>query len=262
MKLLRREPRAVYRVYGEEEFLANPTADLRDRGEPSDEGSRTLDSGGPSEGWSDETVWPAEDRWPTEDSWPTEAGLDALGDLTMFPPAAARERRMRRLACTVMLGMVVGAVGGLVAINHLRPATAGDRRSVGPPRQRLAQTALARAISNAVAGERDKHLHGGRGVRRHLAAPRRDLEAPRGDFAAPRRDLEAPRRDLEAPRGDLAAPRKEIPHSTTLRNEDTGSEAPQTVLRAQAPPTTVTRPVANASGGAPALPHSEFGFER
>jgi hypothetical protein len=234
LKLLRREPRAVYRVYGEDEFLADP-ADFWESGEaqpnedvgaPAGVATELLDVLGPEP--------PPPERWAAEEPWPAEEGLDDgpldIPDLLRsFPPPAARGRRLRRVACMVMLG---GTIGGLIAVSRLWPTVPAHRRThsawlayAPAPRKRPARTALAHTRRTKIA----------RGA---------------GSRMRPLQEARIPRRPA------AAAPHGEARRSETPTSEAPRGETPRGVLRAQ------TAPAASAPAERQTPTHAEFGFER
>jgi hypothetical protein len=268
---LRREPRAVYRVYGEDEFLADP-ADFWDGRETrsdddldahADAATELLDVLGPEapppERWAAEGPGSGEAEWPVEDPWPAEEGLDDgpldIPDLLRsFPPPVARGRRLRRGACMVMLGGAVGIVGGVVAVHRLRPtSTAGNRRGAG-----LAETRPLRATVVPT------HPHSPRPVL--AAAPRK--RPARAVLASTSRSRitwasEHRRRPMREDHNWRPPHSRRPPAVAAPQGEARQGEAPRGVLTAQAAPSTsAARTAAGAPAAPQAPPHAEFGFER
>ncbi len=248
MRRLRGQPRAVYRVYGEDEYLAgvDPFADLESP---------------PAEPASHLAKWGA----PT-------------------PPAAAvttREHRLRRLAGAAALTGAVGTVGGTIGLVGLRshPVDRQIAANISPP-ARIAPTdagrnagvgaGIARVASSTNGVHRDAaRRDGGRKEGVRLSGARREvayrvLPSERSPRAVARRSRLISRPEVSvrrvSPSAHVSEPESSAPESSPARY------TPSPV--ANAPQDTPATPLASTSQNAAAdaearpLAQSEFGFER
>jgi hypothetical protein len=245
MTLLRRRPRAVYRVYGEDEYLAgaDPFVD-----------------------------WDAPPE-PDRDAAPTAEPTARPQEPNTRPRGCSRERRLRRLAGAAALTGAVGAVGATIAVVGLRSEPAARQiaanlstavraapsvivrsdASVSPVRGVLPRAAIGR--DGVVVGKGARQ--GGKGTRRGFA---RHRPAPVTGHRGSHSDLDTGMHMVGASRA--AALRL---HALTRRAPSPSAVAvvPQPAVQSTPEPA-VANTASSVPSEVPARPQAqgEFGFER
>ena len=228
MKLPRRAPREVYRVYAEEDFLAG-----------ADEGfllgAEDGSPAGPEEDLPDGAAQAAVlDTGPVERLVPSRPRADGGAARSMAAVSDEAARRLRRAAGAAMLIGAVGAFVVLLAVNGLLTAR-GTRRRVMP------------------AG---------------LAATATRPGSPAAAVAVARTAGASHRRSPHAAVSAARSPQRGVPTSTRPRRggESSGGRSASSrghaVAIAAAAPPTVARLAASAEAGLQPTDDPEFGFER
>jgi hypothetical protein len=181
MTLLRRQPRAVYRVYSEDEYLAGADSLIdweapvaADREAPvmsALDVPAAADRGAPvaAAGW--EAPVAADREAPVASD-----GVAPMAEPTVHPPSpsaspqrCSRERRLRRLAGAAALTGAVGTVGGTIAVVGLRSHPAARRIAANlPMAPHAAPSTVVRSYSDSsaspVRGARPSTAIDGKGV--------------------------------------------------------------------------------------------------
>jgi hypothetical protein len=224
MTRLRRRPRAVYRVYSEEEYLAG------------------VDLAGidPFANWDAAPLEPV--------SHPTERCAASTG--------TSRERRLRRLAGAAALTGAVGTVGGTIALVGLRTHTVDRQVAASALQTRTAPSGVGRSdgsTSSARVALRRDAAHRSDGYRYDRRRNGTHRTPPGG------RSTRVARRPRVGPSAG-AGTAKIAPSARVFEPESAASE-PQPSRGAPAPVASAARDT--PAGGEPGpQAQGEFGFER
>jgi hypothetical protein len=249
-----RQPREVYRVYGEEEFFADdqqppgeePQAPAATTARSPSEELRAHESAHHAPAVFEEYDTVArgtpivQDAPRLSEPWASaEVPVsDPREDLYQSPPPfspliATRTGSSRRTLAVALLAAAVGLLVGLIAVNSLRPA---DTRSVQQPPPSQAHKQLVAAPPTATAGR----PHAPRARARAVSRPR---PSPEPVLRAPRR---APAPSASVPAADRAP---------------AGPEAPRISQAPQSPPEIPDSAPAPTHAPPPSSGGMEFGFE-
>lgn len=237
MTLLRHQPRTVYRVYTEEEYLAGTDA--------------LTDWDAESAQWDEQLP-----ELSVPDVWPQ--GLDRQGSPIQAQPSMgiSRERRLQRLACAAALTGAVGTVGGAIGLAAMRSHT-GDRQlaasNVVPP-ARTATAQIAPSVTHALP---KLHVTSSRVGQRQLLerpvrAQRTHASRVRSAQAVPARVSPSTARAMQA----RVVQAQSAPAPATAPTVSPAQSAPAAAAAVGAAQSTPTE----AQARPPA--QSEFGFER
>jgi hypothetical protein len=231
--LPRRQPRTVYKVYTEEEYLAGADA--------------LTDWDAESAQWDEQLP-----ELSVPDVWP----LDRQDSPVQAQPSMriSRERRLQRLACAAALTGAVGTVGGAIGLVAMRSHT-GDRQLaasnvVGPARTATAQ--IAPSVTHALPKLRvtSSRVRQRQPLERPVRAQRTHASRVRSAQGVPARVSRSTARVMQA----RVVQAQSAPAPATAPMVSPAQSAPAVaVSAAQSTPT-------EAQARPPA--QSEFGFER